>query len=238
MPSSSGEWGVALMIDVTLTPSRMKTEDRDWTRIGARANEVQAKVISTLNASARQHAVPDVSGAAEFFQRALSVSDEVMAAGDGDGAAASASNFADVELEVDMLHQATHQARQYSLQATRFLDGIFSSLAADLRSQDDAGKLPSTDSDGPDAVALLSAAGSTQPSSRADPMHMLRALAAADASQQTPETLAKAASVAHVTATPRRPSANVGGTARKAGGVGTTPRRAGVYGRGTPGPAR
>ncbi|KAL1405778.1 hypothetical protein Q8F55_007451 [Vanrija albida] len=187
---------------------RMKTEDRDWSRIGARANEMQAKVISSLNASARRQAVPDVTGAADFFKRALSLSDEVMAAGDGNGAAASVSNFAEVELEVDTLHQATHQARQYSLQATRFLDGIFSSLAADLRSQDDTDKPPSTDSDGPDAVALLSAAGSTHPSSRADPMHMLRALAAADASQQTPETLAKAASVASVTATPRRPSAN------------------------------
>ena len=62
-------------------------------------------------------------------------------------------------------------------------------------------------------------------------MHMLRALATAEAKQQNEETVAAAAKVAPVmTMTPRRPAAGI--TPRRAGvlGTGTTPRR-GAYGK-------
>lgn len=137
--------------------------------------------------------------------------------------------------QVDTLLQTSHTALQYSLQAQRFLDGILSSLTIDLRSRERLGipsTLPGNDSDSPDAVGLLSSvnAGSSTAKSR-DSMYLLRALAAAEAQQQSEETVAAAAMVAPVTAmTPRRPAAGM--TPRRAGilGAGTTPRRGG-YGK-------
>lgn len=210
---------------------RMKAEDRDWSRIAANANAQQAAVVSELSVKARTHAPPDMSTAPEWLQRALRVADDVLAGGDKD--IGSAGNFGQVEFEVDMLHQTSHQAHQYALQAQRFLDGIFSSLASDLRARDGETRVPPpTDDAGADAeaaVLLSAAAGPSRP--RTDPINMLRALASADAKKQTPETVAKAAAVAAVSATPRAPAL----TPRRAG-PGATPRRAGVYGRaGTPG---
>jgi len=136
-------------------------------------------------------------------------------------------------VQVDTLLQTSHAALQYSLQAQRFLDGFFSSLTADLRSREGLGLpsvLPVNDSDSPDAIALLSSAragpSSSATSMSRDPMHMLRALAAAEAKQQSEETVAAAAMVAPVTAmTPRRPAPGM--TPRRAGvlGMGATPRR-------------
>lgn len=198
----------------------MKAEDRDWSRIAASANAQQDRVIGSLKTKVANPAEPSLSG---WFAEACRITDDVMAMGDDDIGAAA--DFAEVEYEVDSLHQSTHQAAAYAAQARRFLDGIFSSLASDLRKRDAP---PGND-------ALESSAGNVgsisgnQGEMRRDPIHMLRALAAADTRSQTADTVAKAASVAVAPAssaaahTPRRPQ------------PATTPRRA-VYGRATPGP--
>jgi kinetochore protein Mis13/DSN1 len=154
-----------------------------------------------------------------------------------------------------------HTGLQFSRQASRFLDGIFSSLTADLRNRERLGlpsSLPPADTDGLDPVALLAStkatvttaaapsgragagAGASAGPSRPDPMAMLRALAQADAKQASEETVAAAAKVAPMPAmpstamTPRR----VGVTPRSARtlGTGTTPRRS-LHGNATTTPA-
>jgi kinetochore protein Mis13/DSN1 len=60
--------------------------------------------------------------------------------------------------QVDTLHQTVHTGLQFSRQTSRFLDGIFSSLIADLREREPLGipsSLPPADTDGLDPVALL-----------------------------------------------------------------------------------
>ena len=180
------------------------------------------------------------------MSRALQLADNVLGQGDGD--LASHGEFDDVEFKVDTLLQRSHSALQYSLQATRFLDGIFSSLTSDLRARAQVGEgssLPSNgaETDAPDAVALLSTtAKAKQPSSSRgkgkdrDPMAMLRALAAVDARDQSSAAVEAAArlppaslssSTSHPpSATPRRPAV----TPRRVG-AGTTPRT-GLGGRG------
>jgi hypothetical protein len=67
----------------------------------------------------------------------------------------------DVLFQVDTLHQMVHTGLQFSRQGSRFLDGIFSSLIADLRNRERLGipsSLPPADPDGLDPVALLSSA--------------------------------------------------------------------------------
>lgn len=207
--------------------ARMKAEDRDWGRIASDANSQQTTVIAELQDKVRSSKPPDTIGddeAVVWFRKALALAEEVANASDVD--IGSAADFGQVEYEVDKLHHASHQANQYMQQSKRLLDGIFSSLAEDLRARDGGGELPSTDSDAPDTVALLAratAGSSREP--RGDPIHMLRALAAADAKQPSSESIARAATIPpaprpSMAATPRRPSA--------------TPRRGGVYGRGTP----
>jgi kinetochore protein Mis13/DSN1 len=133
-----------------------------------------------------------------------------------------------------MLHQSTHSALQYSLQATRFLDGIFSTLASDLRTREPT-RPRSTETDGPDPASLLAAASTISAKPRADPINMLRALAAAEQKQQDGEGLAAAKRVQPVsslgmstsTAPTSIPPAQ---TPRRAG---ATPRRAGALGAST-----
>lgn len=151
-----------------------------------------------------------------------------------------------------MLHQSTHSALQYSLQATRFLDGIFSTLASDLRTRDPARPGRSSETDGPDTASLLAAATtSTVPSSssaisrpRTDPINMLRALAAAEQKQQDGDGLAAAKRVQPVSAatlalgmsTSTAPSGPMppAQTPRRAT---ATPRRTGTLGTSTSNPA-
>jgi kinetochore protein Mis13/DSN1 len=157
----------------------------------------------------------------------------------------------DVLFQVDTLHQMVHTGLQFSRQGSRFLDGIFSSLIADLRNRERLGipsSLPPADPDGLDPVALLSSAKESVTTaassrtagggpSRPDPMAMLRALAAADEKQGSGETVAAPAKVAPM---PSMPSTammkprRVGVTPRSGRtlGTGTTPRRS-VYGKGT-----
>jgi kinetochore protein Mis13/DSN1 len=130
-------------------------------------------------------------------------------------------------------------ALQYNQQATRFLDGIFSSLSNDLRTRERYGSDPHSSTsrnpdDPPDLTTLVqptASSSSKQAPAVRDPIHMLRALASAEAPQATEEALAAAASAppAHLgqstSATPRRPG--VTPTSRRALGAGTTPRRPG-----------
>lgn len=119
----------------------------------------------------------------------------------------------DAAIQVDAIHQATHSAVQYTTQAGRVMDGIFASLAADLRTRDNAGLPASSSTNG---------TGRTTPSR--DPRDLLRALAATEADQQSAATVMAASSLppvsrqAHPAATPRRAP----GTPRRAGGLGST----------------
>lgn len=132
---------------------------------------------------------------------------------------------------------STHVAVQYSRQAQRFLDGIFSSLTADLRGRERHGMqtaLPPGEGDGPDAVAMLaataasstSASTSAGPSSKKDPMFMLRALASADSKTQNDEAIAAAARITPVSTL--GPVTSGSGLNVSVGpGVSATPRRIG-----------
>lgn len=201
---------------------RMKAEDRDWSRIAAHANAEQDRVIRGLRTKVTNPKEPVLSG---WFADACRITDDIMAMGDDDIGAAA--DFTEVEYEVDTLHQSTHQAAAYAAQARKFLDGIYASLASDLRKRD-----APPGNDERDAIPGIEGATSgTGREHQRDPIHMLRALAAADTRSQTPDTVAKAASVAVAPTpatsshTPRRPQ------------PATTPRRA-VYGQRTPGPPR
>ncbi|KAL7422363.1 hypothetical protein Q5752_003009 [Cryptotrichosporon argae] len=217
---------------------RSKAEERDWQRIRASHATKQRVVLARLEDKVKAAAEPDLSTAPAWMRNVAATADEVIQGGEGE--LAGMGEFADVEYKVDTLQQTVHAAKQYSDQASRYLDGIFASLHASLRARE-AGPSTSTaeDRDGPDAVSLLAAAATSSSSSAkprrgapVDPIHMLRALAAADATQQDALTIAKAAAVPpnlSASATPRRPAP----TPRRKGDT-TTPRRAGVYGRATP----
>ncbi|RSH82300.1 hypothetical protein EHS25_006010 [Saitozyma podzolica] len=238
---------------------RSKEEHSQWAARVHRANQRQAEVLDHLHVKRSKNAEPVMTSAPGWMADALTVANAVIAQGEGDLSAMG--EFTDVEYKVDTLHQTVHTGLQFSRQASRFLDGIFSSLTADLRNRERLGlpsSLPPADTDGLDPVALLASAKATvttaaAPSGRAgagagasagpsrpDPMAMLRALAQADAKQASEETVAAAAKVAPMPAmpstamTPRR----VGVTPRSARtlGTGTTPRRS-LHGNATTTPA-
>lgn len=204
---------------------RMKAEDRDWSRIAAHANAEQDRVIRGLRMKVANPKEPSLSG---WFADACRIADDIMAMGDDD--VGTAADFTEVEYEVDTLHQSTHQAAAYAAQARQFLDGIYTSLASDLRKRDAPPRDSERETSSSRVEGTMSGAGPD--TTRRDPIYMLRALAAADVRSQTPDTVAKAASVAVAPApatsahTPRRPPQSA-----------TTPRRA-VYGQRTPGPPR
>ncbi|KAJ9125146.1 hypothetical protein QFC22_000100 [Naganishia vaughanmartiniae] len=151
----------------------------------------------------------------------------------------------DIEIKIDMIHQNTYAATHFSAQVTRFLDGIFAAFTQDLRNQDqiELGTiqgLGTTDSKTPANVfASTSVAAQSKP--RRDPLDLLRALAAAEATHQSEETLSAASALpvvpsaismraggsnvgnlASVMMTPRRQAVM---TPRRAPAMGTTPRR-------------
>jgi kinetochore protein Mis13/DSN1 len=128
-------------------------------------------------------------------------------------------------VQVDTLLQTSHVALQYSQQAQRFLDGIFTSLTSDLQSRDRIG-LPSTsnsESDQPDPTTILTSISDPGPGpARAkDPINMLRALAAVDVRSQNEDAVQAAGRLQPV-------SMVLGGSVGSGGGVpmgGMTPRR-------------
>ncbi|WWD19246.1 hypothetical protein CI109_103704 [Kwoniella shandongensis] len=229
---------------------KYKEEGSHWSALINAANTKQQEVIRKLEKKKALDAEPDMSQAEGWMRQALSVAERVISEGEGDLEAMG--EFTDVEYKVDLLQQSSHVALQYSLQASRFLDGIFSSLTSDLRAREGLGlpsELPPHDTDGPDTTSLLV---STRPTStsqsqsqskpKTDPISLLRALASAESKGQSEETVAAAAKVAPMPAmTPRRPTAGMTprrpGTSTVGGGAslapGTTPRRGGAYGRGT-----
>lgn len=147
----------------------MKDEERTWSHLTTRTNKMQKDGIAELKAKYTPGAEPTVDESDEvsaWFRAALRVADDVLASGDDD--VGSAADFGEVEL-IDTLHQASVRANQYAQQSRQFLDGIFSSLAADLRAREGTSTLPPTDSDTPDTVTVLATATGTG-SARADPI--------------------------------------------------------------------
>lgn len=221
---------------------RCKDEDRHWSALIHRANRKQTEVVNAISKKTASQSVPSFSDLPEsdlWMSRALQLANDVL--GQGDGELASHGDFEDVEFKVDSLLQRSHSALQYSLQATRFLDGIFSALTSDLRARTQFGEsstLPGggAETDAPDAVALLSTTAKTKQTGGSkgkgkerDPMAMLRVLAAVDARDQSSAAVEAAArlppaslssSTSHPPGTtPRRPAV----TPRRVG-PGTTPR--------------
>lgn len=227
MPSSRSEpTRLSLIKDRPLT-GRMKEEDLAWSHVSSSTNKAQESAYAGLKANYRPGEMPDMEAgqdeASAWFRRALRIADDVLASGDDD--IGSAADFGQVEYEIDLLHQASHRASRYAQQSKQFLDGIFSSLASDLRAREGTSTLPSTDTDTPDTVTLLATATGAG-SARSDPMSMLRALASADAKNPSAEALSRVQTMGaprqSTVATPRRQVA---------------PRRS-VYGRGTPAAGR
>lgn len=230
--------------------------------------------------------MPDMSGAESWLVQAVSFADGVIEAGEGE--LADMGEFADVEFKVDMLHQSTHAARQYTGQATRFLDGVFTGLSQSLQAHPagtvvgaggvglgGAGAGEGSGPDGVDIVALLAAATGAHSThsassaegssagllsalssvsaptavpapSRPDPIHALRALAAADVRSGNDEAVRRAGAVAPVTsdfssmaaAVPHALSHSVGPGSSMGIGMGmgmATPRSAPALRRGPPG---
>ncbi|TYJ53987.1 hypothetical protein B9479_005393 [Cryptococcus floricola] len=229
---------------------RFKEEGAHWSAIATAANSRQQDTIRRLEKKMMANADPDMSKAPTWMQQILAVTEEIIAQPDLDPslplasssaeaqaeASDNASKFEEVEFKVDMIHQTSHVALQYVMQSSRFLDGIFSSLTADLRARERLGlapALPPPDEDGPDTVALLAAARQSAAASttsapkkpRLDAMSLLRSLATAEAKSQSEETVAAAAKVAPMPAmssmTPRRPGTGVvaGMTPRRTGGL-------------------
>ncbi len=197
----------------------MKDEERAWSSVTNRTNVVHEESIAALKQ--RPGGEPEVDGldqASAWFQAALRVADDVLASGDDD--IGSSADFTQVEFEIDTLHQASHRANRYAQQSKEFLDGIFSSLTADLRAHEGTSTLPPTDSDTPDTVTVLATATGVG-SARPDPMNVLRALASVDAKNPSSEALSRVQTMGAprqaTAATPRR----------------SAPRRS-IYGRGTP----
>ena len=141
-----------------------------------------------------------------------------------------------------MLHQASHAALQYSATAKRFLDGVFASLAQDVRNRDrsgvssivadsrnadrEAGAPPST----AEFLAGMRAESSSQPSSGLD---ILKALSAEDDPSKGAEMMRLLESLPPVPPSVRRPtnpsSTRTGSNPTGASGSGSmTPRRPGA----------
>ncbi|BEJ04958.1 hypothetical protein CcaverHIS641_0207750 [Cutaneotrichosporon cavernicola] len=200
---------------------KMKDEELAWSHVTSRSNKMQSDGMAVLKAQYRPGVEPEVDEADQasvWFRSALSVADEVLASGEDD--IGSSADFREVEFEIDTLHQASHRANRYAQQSKQFLDGIFSSLAADLRARECTSTLPPTDSDTPDTVTVLATATGAG-SARADPMSVLRALASSDAKNPSAEAVSRVQTMGAPrqapAATPRR----------------SVPRRS-IYGRATP----
>lgn len=144
--------------------------------------------------------------------------------------------------KIDLIHQNTYAATHFSAQATRFLDGIFAAFTQDLRNQDrielaTQSALVNTDTTTPVDAFASGFTGGARAKPRRDPMDLLRALAAAEATHQSEETLSAASALpmvpsatsvratsnpSHLAMTPRRQAVM---TPRRAPALGTTPRR-------------
>lgn len=228
---------------------RCRKETSQWSSIVNATLRKRETVHKAAVVKRSTNEEPDVDGAG-WMVDALDLADEILA--DGEGDLTKMGDFEDVEFkvgftkrsprssltkQVDSLLNSTHVAVQYSRQSQRFLDGIFASLTADLRARESTGlprSLSINETDGPDAVAILSATtraaasgstssrATTSASARKDPMDMLRALASADSKVQNEEAVAAAARV-----TPVIPQSTTGINVSVGQSVSATPRRVG-----------
>jgi kinetochore protein Mis13/DSN1 len=158
---------------------------------------------------------------------------------------------------VDVLHQASHAALQYSATAKRFLDGIFASLAQDVRNRDQSGARTTLDSHGadrevgapPSIAGFLKSTQAESSSHTSSGLDMLKSLSANDDPSKGAEMMRLLESLPPVPPSVRRP-ANPGSTRagsnstssasgsmtprRPGSGVGITPRKIGRLGSSTP----
>lgn len=157
--------------------------------------------------------------------------------------------------QVDILHQASHAALQYSATAKRFLDGIFASLAQDVRNRDQIGA-PSTsrdahtadrDAGGPPTIAgFMQGVQPTVTSRPTTGIEILKGLSAQDdpaqaeemakileslpppagpSSTRRPANSGSSSLAASGSMTPRRPGPGMGITPRKIGRIGSSTPR-------------
>jgi kinetochore protein Mis13/DSN1 len=124
------------------------------------------------------------------------------------------SPLADADVQIDTLHQSTHAALQFTNQSQKFLDGIFTSLNNDLKQKE---RIPTNEESDPSQLLRPS---TTKGRGKMDPIHMLRALANSESSEEVLTTVASVPPVLGL-ATPRR------GTTP---GRGITPKRTGSGG--------
>ncbi|WWC90557.1 uncharacterized protein L201_005493 [Kwoniella dendrophila CBS 6074] len=205
---------------------KFKGEKSQWTELVSRTRLKQEEVINQLEKKkAIGYSDPDMSQAEGWMKDALSVAEGILAQGDSE--LESKGEFDDVEFKVDTLHQTSHVALQYVLQSSRFLDGIFSSLTADLRTRDRLGFgstsssatiLPenTNDDEGPDTISLLSKTMRSSSTSipindsnsdfsqniKSDPISLLRLLASKEINNdENDEILQKAMQIPPVTLT-------------------------------------
>ena len=152
-------------------------------------------VMSATSKKAKAMSDLDIRAAPSWMQDVVDVADEII--GGGEGELAAVDDFGDVEYkvghdptfgaielrhilnsllkeQVDTLHNTAHRALQYTVSTSRFLDGIFASLASDLQGR------PAVDSEHDDGHLANFAGLSPQPEPKIDPIYLLRALAAAD----------------------------------------------------------
>ncbi|EIW68470.1 hypothetical protein TREMEDRAFT_63637 [Tremella mesenterica DSM 1558] len=163
---------------------RCKEEDRLWSRLIHLANEKQAKVVKEINSKLPnpEPSFTNLSIGDEWMSRALTLAEEVI--NEGEGNIEGLGDFGEVEFKVDNLHHLTHTSLQYSLQATRFLDGIFSSLISDLQTSPSQTSHQTHDpSDTLDPLSLVSVPSGSR--KKEDTMVMLRTLASIEGGQST-----------------------------------------------------
>ncbi|KAK4689186.1 kinetochore protein Mis13/DSN1, partial [Tremellales sp. Uapishka_1] len=185
---------------------QLKREDAQWSGLIRQANAKQHTTIQRLSEKSRLNEDPTMVTAEGWMQDAMTLAQAVIDQGEGD--LSSMGEFADVEYKVDTLLQTSHSALQYSHQATRFLDGIFSALTLDLRSRENSNLASTTytDTDRPDPMSIIASASASASSSAAkDPINLLRALAAVESSAQSEETVEKAARLLPVLTTSTTP---------------------------------
>jgi kinetochore protein Mis13/DSN1 len=160
------------------------------------------------------------------------------------------------DAQVDVLHQASHAALQYSATAKRFLDGIFASLAQDVRNRDRSGAPSTLDAHHadretgapPNVAGFLKGAQAESPSHASSGLDILKSLSADDDPSKGAEMMRLLESLPPVPPSVRRPvnpsSTRIGSnstaasgsmTPRRLGsGVCITPRKIGRLGSSTP----
>ncbi|WVQ95141.1 hypothetical protein IAU59_002235 [Kwoniella sp. CBS 9459] len=231
---------------------KFREEDSHWTTLVKTSNAKQESELHRLRQKKAVDPVPDMDSADTWMKETLRFAEGVVTRGEGD--LGQVGEFADVEYKVDTLLQSSHVALQYTLQSSRFLDGIFASLAADLRMRDRVGPsgsstsslsiledLPAHSDEGPDLTRLLAttraaapistliSASSTANSSRPakknnDPMSLLRVLASTESKEADLSTVEKAMKIPPVPAISAPAMTAMGAATPRKGAM--TPRRA------------